>query len=184
MKKIFRVSILLLFVGFAAANAQELVKYKFGHINSQELLSQMPEFEEALNAMEKMKTDGNERLKSMQTEMQNQVAAYQQAAATMTTEQRAAKETELGEMSQKIQAYYQQTQQTMQQKETELTQPIIEKARKAVEAVGKENGFTYIFDTAKGDLVYFGVSSEDIMPLVRKKLGIIPTVGSTVRSLP
>lgn len=102
----------------------------------------------------------------------------------MTNDQRAAKEAQLGEMQQKIQSYYQQTQEDMQKKELELTQPIIEKARKIVEEVGKESGFTYIFDTAKGELVYLGVDSEDIMPLARKKLGIIPSMGDAMRSLP
>ncbi len=183
MKNIIRLSIALFFTSFIAVNAQG-IQYKFGHINSQKLLAEMPEFEEALTAMEKMQTDGNERLQNMQKEMQNQIAVYQNAAAAMTPEQRAAREAELGGMSQKIQEYYQQMQQQMQQKEAELTQPIIEKARKVVEEVGKENGFTYIFDLAKGDVIYFGVESVDIMPLVRKKMGIIPTMGSTIRTLP
>lgn len=183
MRNIFRLTIVLFFTGILVVNAQG-IQYKFGHINSQKLLSEMPEFEQALDAMEKLQTDGNERLQNMQTEMQNQVTAYQNIASTMTPEQRASRETELGGMSQKIQEYYQQMQQTMQQKEAELTQPIIEKARKVVEEVGKENGFTYVFDLAKGDVIYFGVESVDIMPLVRKKLGIIPTMGSTIRTLP
>lgn len=183
MKKIFRLSFVLFFVGCIAANAQGII-YKFGHVNSQQLLSEMPEFEGALKAMEKLQTDGNELLQTMQTEMQNQLTAYQNAANTMTNDQRAAKEAQLGEMQQKIQTYYQQTQDDMKQKELELTQPIIEKARKLVEEVGKENGFTYIFDTAKGELVYLGMDSQDIMPLLRKKLGIIPTMGNTMRSLP
>lgn len=183
MKKIFRLSFVLFFVGCIAANAQGII-YKFGHINSQQLLSEMPEFETALKAMERLQTEGNERLQTMQAEMQNQLAAYQSAASTMTNDQRAAKEAQLGEMQQKIQSYYQQTQEDMQKKELELTQPIIEKARKIVEEVGKESGFTYIFDTAKGELVYLGVDSEDIMPLARKKLGIIPSMGDAMRSLP
>lgn len=183
MKKIFRLSFVLFFVGCIAANAQGII-YKFGHINSQQLLSEMPEFETALKAMEKLQTDGNELLQTMQAEMQNQLTTYQSNAGTMSNEQRSAKEAELGEMQQKIQAYYQQTQEDMKKKEIELTQPIIEKARKLVEEVGKANGFTYIFDTAKGELVYLGVESEDILPLVRKKLGIIPSMGNTMRSLP
>ncbi len=172
MKHIIRLASILLFIGSVAVNAQE---FKFGHINSQQLLQEMPEFELALNQMEKAQTDANERLKIMQTELQNQVTAYQNVAESMTVDQRTAKEAELGALNQKIQDYYSNTQQEMQQKEVDLTQPIIIKARQAVEEVGKENGFTYIFDTAKGDLLHIGVESVDVMPLVRKKLGITTT---------
>ena len=144
---------------------------KFDHINSQQLLTEMPEFEVALKQMEKMQTDGNERLKIMQAELQKQVDNYQNGAVILTIEMRAAKEKELGEMQQKIQAYYQQTQQDMQTKEGELTQPIIEKARIAVETVGKENGFLYIFDSGMG-VVLYADPAADATKLVKTKLGI------------
>jgi outer membrane protein len=40
----------------------------------------------------------------------------------------------------------------------------------AIKTVGKENGFTYIHDQAA--LLYAADNSEDILPLVKKKLGI------------
>lgn len=182
MKYTFRfITFLVLLVCVSSLSAQSKT-LKFGHINSQQLLTEMPEFELALKQMEKMQTDGNEKLKIMQAELQKQVENYQKGAAILSMEARAAKEKELGEMQQKIQAYYQETQQLMQSKEAELTQPIIEKARKAVEELGKENGFLYIFDTAKGELIHIGVQSVDIMPLARKKLGIVSTPGKTIPS--
>jgi len=60
----------------------------------------------------------------------------------------------------------------MGQKESQLLQPIIEKADKAIKEVGKENGYTYIFDLSRGSVVYFSEVSEDVLPLVKKKLGI------------
>ncbi len=159
-----------MFIGLVAVQAQGV--YKFGHVNSQQLLQEMPEFETALQAMEKLQTDGNERLQMMQTELQNQMNAYQAVAETLTPEQRATKEGELQTLNQKIQEYYASTQQQMQQKQQELTQPIVQKAIQAIEAVGKENGFLYIFDTAKSDIVHIGAESVDVTPLVRKKLGI------------
>ncbi len=174
--------VLIMLVGsLMATQAQAL--FKFGHINSQQLLTEMPDFEQALKAMEKMQTDGNERLKLMQGELQKQMGALQNGGATMTAAARAEKEQQLVEMQQKIQQYYQQTQQDMQVKEAELTQPIIEKAKKAIAEVGKENGFTYIFDTAKGELVHIGVESVDVLPLVRKKLGITASALPAVPSV-
>ena len=45
-----------------------------------------------------------------------------------------------------------------------------------VQAVGKEGGFTYIFaatpNFGQGALLYTADNSEDVLPLVKKKLGI------------
>jgi outer membrane protein len=54
--------------------------------------------------------------------------------------------------------------------EQKLMQPMIDRAKKAIEDVGKEESFTYIFDTSTGVLLY--MSGEDITPKVKAKLGI------------
>ncbi len=54
----------------------------------------------------------------------------------------------------------------------ELLHPIYEKATNAIKEVGKENGFTYIFDLNSGGVVYVAETSEDVLPLVKKKLGL------------
>jgi outer membrane protein len=53
----------------------------------------------------------------------------------------------------------------------ELTSPIIEKARKAVEDVATENSYTYVFNSTEGLLLY-ATPSDDITDLVKAKLGI------------
>lgn len=64
-----------------------------------------------------------------------------------------------------------QAQTDLRNKEEELTAPIIARARKAVEDVAKESGYTYIFNSTDGLLLY-ATPSDDILPLVKKKLGI------------
>ena len=48
---------------------------------------------------------------------------------------------------------------------------MIEKANQAINNVAKENGFTYVFDTASGSLLVFP-DGDDILPLVKTKLGL------------
>jgi outer membrane protein len=60
-------------------------------------------------------------------------------------------------------------------------QPVISKATAAIEAVAKENKISYVFDTSKGEFLVVP-DSEDILPLVKKKLGITaptPVAGAT-----
>jgi len=49
--------------------------------------------------------------------------------------------------------------------------PIIEKARKAIDAVATEKGYTYIFDNSSGVLL-FAKDSENIAADVKAKLGL------------
>ena len=84
---------------------------------------------------------------------------------------RTTKEQELSELQQRIQSYQQNAQKTLQEKEAELLQPIIDRAKKAISDVAKENGYTYIFDSSAGTLLY-QQDSDDIMSLVKKKLGL------------
>jgi outer membrane protein len=48
-------------------------------------------------------------------------------------------------------------------------QPIMDKARKAIEAVGKENGYQYIYDAAG---LLYAQDSDNVLPLVKAKLGL------------
>ena len=58
------------------------------------------------------------------------------------------------------------------QKEQELLQPLIERAKTAINEVAKEKGYTYILDTGTGVVVFFD-DTDDITPFVKKKLGIL-----------
>ena len=63
--------------------------------------------------------------------------------------------------------------QQFQDKQAELFQPIYAKVDKAIKDVGKENGFIYVFDVAKGQLLYFDeTKSTNIMALAKAKLGL------------
>lgn len=167
MKKSLLVLLLVLPLFTLALNAQ-----KFGHINSQELIMKMPEMEAALTSLENLQTSNNERLKLMQDELQRLNAEYVQTRNSLDAISRQSREGELQKMNQNIQGFYQTAQEDMKAKQKELTEPIIEKARKAVEAVGKEQGLLYVFDVSKGEVLYMGAQSLDLFPLVAKKLGI------------
>jgi outer membrane protein len=54
--------------------------------------------------------------------------------------------------------------------EQRKVEPILEKAKKAIEEVAKANNYTYIFDAGSGSMLYMG--GEDITKLVCTKLGI------------
>ena len=69
----------------------------------------------------------------------------------------------------KLKSLYRNCQTYLEAKEQELIEPILTKAKKAIEEVAKENGYTYIFDTSIGAVLYWE-EGDNVLNLVKKKL--------------
>jgi len=173
MKRLSGIVIVAFLLGFVGQglSAQNL---KFGHINSDELIQSLPEFDSANAHLEKFRTDLVNALELMQVELNNKSEAYQKDQKNLTDIVRQTKEQELMDMNRRIQEFQQSAQTQLQQKQAELFQPIMAKVDKAIKDVGKENGYVYIFTIGQGSsLVYFDETrSTNIMPLAKAKLGI------------
>ena len=160
---------LLLFVG-ATTSAQTL---KFGHIDFQGLISTMPERDVAQKAMAKMQADLESQLSVMQKEYQTKGQEYVALVkqANITDAIRQAKEADIQSLQERITTFQQQAQENLQKEETKQFQPVVEKARKAIGEVAKEQGMLYVFEV--NNVLYFNpTQSTDMMPLVKAKLGL------------
>ena len=144
---------------------------KFGHINSQELFSQMPEVNQVKLKMDTINSQYENQLASMNEEIQKKYQDYQAQEATMADAIKQIRQQELQEMQQRIQLFYQTAEQDIQRKQQELLAPVHEKMTKAIKAVGERGGFTYIFES--GTLHYISNDAIDLMSEVKKELNII-----------
>lgn len=167
-KRIIILSIIALFFG---VNTFAQTKIKLGHIDSMELLKQMPGRDSAQKILENYSKTLEKQITAMQTELENKYNDYVANQATMSQLIQQTKMKELQDLQSRIEAFQTSAQKDLQEKEKELIQPIIDKAKKAIEETAKENGYTYIFDSSVGVLLYYE-NSDDIMALVKKKLGI------------
>lgn len=171
MKKIFFNVVLVAFLlGSISSFAQS--KGKMGHIDSNSLLMLMPERVTATKAIEEHAKQLQEQLQTMSMEFEQKYADYTEKQAEMSALIKKNKEQELADLQKRIQDFQTTAQQDLQNKELELMQPIIDKAKKAIEDVAKEKGYEYVFDTSVGALVYWPQDTDDLLPLVKKKLGI------------
>ena len=143
---------------------------KFGHVNTQELFAQMPEVAQIRLKMDTIQGQYEAQLASMNEEIQKKAQDYQAQAATMADAVKQIREQELQEMQQRIQLFYQTAEQDIQKKQQELLTPVHERMAKAIKAVGEREGYTYIFDSAA--MVHIGADATDVMPAVKKELGI------------
>lgn len=145
---------------------------KLGHINSNELLLAMPERTSVEEQIKQYAQELESQLGTMSKEYEAKIANYEAKQATMTDAIKQDKVKEIQDLQERIGAFQQSAQRDLQQKEETLLKPIIDKAKKAIEDVAKENNFTYIFDSGVGVLLY-QKDSDNIMPLVKKKLGLL-----------
>lgn len=166
-------SLILLFAAMLAFSASAFAQktVKLGHINSSDLMQIMPGKDSAQAAFEAEVKILDGELKAMQEELEKKLTDYQERKSQMTELIRSTKEQELNDLNQRIQVYQQNAQKKLQEKEAELLQPIIDRAKQAISDVAKENGYTYIFDTSAGAVLY-QQDSDDILNLVKKKLGL------------
>jgi outer membrane protein len=162
----------LLFAGVMAYGQQPM---KFGHINTQEVLNSLPEFKAIQTQMEAEYKQKEDQLTTMQADLKSQQDEYVKVAETMPPAARAEKEKSLQELGQKVQNYYMLAQQQLQAREQELSLPLVKKVQAAIQEVGDENGFLYIFETASNMPLYRSEKSIDVTPLVLAKMGITTT---------
>jgi outer membrane protein len=146
---------------------------KFGHINSDELIQALPEFDSANVKLEQFRKELVNALEIMSVELNNKSDAYNKESKNLSDIVKQAKENELMDINRRIQEFQTNAQQQLQTKQAELFQPIMAKVDKAIKDIGKENGFVYVFDVAKGALLYFDeAKSTNVMALAKAKLGL------------
>ena len=163
MKKILLLSLTFLI------SISSFSQNKFGYIDSQELLLLMPERKTAEEEVQTFAKSLESQLQAMTAEYQQSVQEYQANEATYTDLVKQDKVTEITGLEQRIQSFQQNAQQALQSKEQELLEPILQKARQAIEDVASEGDYTYIFDKSVGSILYVK-ESENILNKVKKKL--------------
>jgi outer membrane protein len=168
MKQAFKFCLIAIIVFSAGTvSAQTL---KFAHIDSQALIEAMPETAAARKSLDEQTNGLEKQLGDLQKEFQTKLADYTQKMDSLTDLVKQAKEEDLQGLQQRIQTFNNNAQQKLQQKQAELMQPILEKARQAIEEVAKAQGVIYVFDSSA--VLYKSSASIDLLPLVKTKLGI------------
>ncbi len=162
------VLICLLSAAAFSASAQ-----KIGYVNSQGLLSLMPEVKEANSNLETYSAQLSKRAEQMYQSLQTKAAALQQKrdSGEISPKQLEIELATLQQEEQKLVEFQGKSQNEIALKQNELIQPILDKVQEAIDAVAKEESFTYVFDSSQGMILYAD-ESTDITDKVKAKLGI------------
>ncbi len=158
--------VVLIASSFTTVNAQ-----KIAHVNLDSLIRIMPESKVAQQGVQAYAKQLEQQVTAMQDELKTKYTEFQEKSKDLAEVVRASKEKELNDLNTRIQEFQQQAQADYQKKTAELSRPVYDKAKKAIDLVAKENGYKYALDSSSGAIIY-SEPADDILSLVIKKLGI------------
>jgi outer membrane protein len=167
MKKMFVVAALAL-TGFGAS-AQNKPEIKIGYINTDELIAIMPEYQTAMKEMQDLQESLDKQGQELNDEAEQKRDQFLKDSATYTPTMKEIKREELIKLIQRVQNYSNEAQEKIKQTGQQKMTPIQQKAVETIRTVSKEKGYTYILDN---NAVLVGPPGDDILPIVKAKLGI------------
>lgn len=129
--------------GNQAMNAQA----KTAHVDVSELMAKMPAMLEAQKQLEKLSGTYDTEYKTMVEEYQNKLKKYEQEATTVTDAVNETRSKEVQDMQKRIVDYRDNAQKELQQKESDIVKPIMEKVKASIQKVGKAKGFQYVVNS-------------------------------------
>ena len=171
MKNVFRTIAVLSIILAVSFSAQAQNPIKVGYIDFNTLIAAMPGIDSVKIKLQKYQQTLTDQMDAMRAEFENKYAEYQQGASGMSDLIKQTKEKELTDLQGRIDAFQAKAQQDLQAKQQELLEPFISKGKEAVKEVAKENKYTYIINAIE-DVVLYSEPTDDVMLLVKKKLGI------------
>ncbi|WP_299284237.1 OmpH family outer membrane protein [uncultured Mucilaginibacter sp.] len=169
MKKLFKVALVAGCLFFAGNVAQ--AQSKIGHIAFNQLIDQMPDTKNVQKQIQDYQKTFVDQLTALNNELQANAQGYDAKKATMTDAARTAKEAELQDQNKRLQDFQAKAQQQVSDKTQQLSKPLLDKARAAVQAVAKEKGYAYVLDTTNQDLIV-SPEADNMMAAVKARLGL------------
>lgn len=149
----------------------EITSQKVGHLNTVQLIDSLPEAKLASATLKQYDLSLSKTGEEMVKKYQDKVKSYQMdvKSGNLTSVQQKQMESDLEIDQNGINNYRQSAQSSLEKRRQELIQPILDKINKAIQEIGKEENYIFIFDNAVG-ILYFN-QSEDVSAKLFKKLG-------------
>ena len=144
---------------------------KYAFASEGYILSALPETKQVEAQLDSYKKQLDTRLETKVKEYQEKGADFERNYANMTDLERADKQEELQVIQDSILKFERDAQTSLQEKQQELLEPVIDKVQNAIDAIATEKGYDYV---VRAEALLFAKPAFDISDLVIKKLGVTP----------
>lgn len=119
---------------------------KVAHVDVSEIMSKMPAMLDAQNQLQKLSATYDAEYKKMIDEYQTKIKKYEAEAANVTEAVNGERSKEVQDMQGRITSYRDNAQKELQQKDSDIVKPIMEKVKASIQKVGKAKGYQYVLD--------------------------------------
>ena len=162
--------VMLLLIAFVIPSSAQM---KIGYINSEAIMQQLPEAQDAQKQLDAISTDWQTELTKMQTDLQHRFEDYDKKKLVMSDKRRAEIEKELQDLEKKMVDYRTAkfgANGELFSKQNELMKPVQDKLFKAVKDIADEGGYDYVFDKSSTTLLMYSNEKNDLTSKVLAKL--------------
>jgi|TARA_R110002126_G_scaffold28996_4_gene96349 outer membrane protein len=161
--KTLLIAAIFIFGATQTINAQA----KTAHVDVSEIMAKMPAMLDAQKQLEKLSGTYDTDYKKMVEEYQAKLKKYEAESATVTDAVNGDRSKEVQDMQKRIVDFRDNAQKELQQKESDIVKPLMEKVRTSIQKVGKAKGFQYVLD---GSTLLLA-EGTDLTADVKKDLG-------------
>jgi len=162
--------VMLLLIAFVIPSSAQM---KIAYINSEAIMQQLPEAQDAQKQLDGMSTDWQTELTKMQADLQHRFEDYDKKKLVMSDKRRAEIEKELQDLEKKMVDYRTAkfgANGELFSKQNELMKPVQDKLFKAVKDIADEGGYDYVFDKSSTTLLMYSNEKNDLTSKVLAKL--------------
>ena len=163
MKKLIVAGVMAL--SFLSASAQNKIVY----INSEEVMAIMPETEKANKELQEYQESLGKQYDDLQKEANERSEQFVKDSATYSASMKEIKREEIIKLIQRVNNFNTEAQELAKQAAQKKFAPIQQKAFEAIKSAAKKNGYSYVLEQSS---VLVGPDGDNILPLVKKELGI------------
>lgn len=143
---------------------------KFGVINTNQLMEALPEMKTVKEQMDAATKKYEDEFTKLQEEFNKKYQEFQALEESTPQTIKERRMQEMQELDAKIQKFRETAQHDLQRQQQQLMAPIQENVIKAIQSVGAEGNYTFVFENMMP--IYTGTDVTDITPLVKTRLGI------------
>lgn len=161
-----------LILAIMIALPMSLFAQKFAVINTATIMEAMPEIKTMNEQLEAASKKYQDEFTNLQNEFRKKYEEFQTLNNDPNTPQtiKDRRTQEMQELDTKLQQFQQTASQDMQRQQQQLLAPIQEKVIKAIQAIGAEGAYTFVFENQMP--IYTGTDVTDITDAVKTRLGI------------
>jgi outer membrane protein len=147
---------------------------KFGHVHIGIIMQSMPEAQQADSLLVLLRDSllqaGQARVLKFQEDYNTFAKVYQEGGYTVRQAEEG--QAKLQQEYAEIQKAEEAMDEALEVRRRILLRPILERLDQAIQDVGKEGNFTFIFDASIANTILFAEDAQDVAALVKAKLGL------------